>query len=203
MKQTIFALLLSVFLLGNLSCSKECGFALADLITDLAFQGVVTVTAGVPFSIPNAIENTLNTVEICKNDILETADAASSQSRLKIDFDETGNNTFGQNELNNNFNVPAIPAGMVAEENYSFSFDEPGDYRLVTFADDQSNVEERDESNNASSAEELTSGRIAAGGQPLPKSPLIIRVLPNPDFVRDDNAPFVRLLSRTVEIKSK
>lgn len=203
MKKIKSIFILSLFVLGSFGCSRECGLALADLITELAFQGIVTVTAGIPFNVPNSIENTINTVESCKGDIQQTAEAGSSSSRLKIDFDQNGDNTFGLNQLNNNFNVPSIPAGMVAEENYTFSFDEPGDYRLITFADDKSNVEERDEDNNASTPEELTSGRHVSENSSVERKPLIIRVLPNPNFRRSENAPYVRILSRTVEIKNK
>jgi hypothetical protein len=51
--------------------------------------------------------------------------------------------------VNNNFDVPEIPRGIKATENNELIFKEPGDYRIITFADDQSNVSERDENNNS------------------------------------------------------
>lgn len=193
-------MLLIAFLMGNLGCSKECGFAFADLIADIAIGGLQTIVAGQPFSIPNTIENVANTVETCSGDLLETETAGASQSMIQIDYDVNGNGSFSQNEISSNFNVDAIPAGGQANEGYMFSFDQPGDYRLITFADDNNDVEERNESNNTSPTATVSSGGRLSADQELA---LIIRVLPNPEYTRPEGAPFVRLLSRTVEYSWK
>lgn len=184
-------LVFAFLLFANFNCSPQCESALADLITNIAFSGISTVLVGQPINVPNLIQNAKNTVEECKGDILETLGAGESESRLKIDYDE-GGGTFGLNKINGNFYVPGIPAGSTAEENYSFSFNVPGDYRLVTFCDDKKNVEERDESNNESDKVNTKAGRSAGA--------LIIRVLPNPDFVKKPGQPDVEILSRTVRI---
>ncbi len=181
---------------ANYNCSPECQAALADLVTEVAFQGTVTIIAGTPFDVPNAIDNALNTLEKCKGDIAETLGAGTSESRLKIDYDVSNNQSFAQNELNNNFSVPAIPPGQTAMQNYSFQFNDPGDYRLITFCDDKKNVEERDESNNDSAPEIAQAGRLA---NPM-KQALIIKVLPNPNFVKKAGQAKVEVLSYSVKI---
>lgn len=191
-------IVLAFLLFANLSCSPKCESALADLITNIAFSGLQTIVAGTPFDVPNLIENAKNTTQECKGDILETIGAGASESRLKIDFDESANGGFALNKLNNNFTVPEIPAGMKAEEKYSFSFNEPGDYRLITFCDDKSDVAERDESNNESADANAKAGRYADPS--MVREPLIIRVLPNPNFVKKPGQPDVEILSRTVRI---
>ncbi len=200
MKKVFTLIILISILISNSSCSKDCGFALADLVTELAFSGVVTVTAGVPFNIPNAISNVINTVERCNDNVKETLGAGESKSRLLVDFDTQNNGSFASTQLNNNFTVPSISSGATAEENYSFSFDEPGDYRVITFADDSDDVDERMENNNASAPEILPAGRVTEIGATPVDETLIIRVLPNPNFQRKKGAPLVRLLSRTVKI---
>lgn len=195
-------LLLVFFLLsvtsGNYNCSPECQAALADLVTEVAFQGTVTIVAGTNFDVPNAIDNVLNTLEKCQDDIAETLGANATESRLKIDYDvdPTPNQNFSETQLNDNFSVPAIPAGSTAMQKYSFEFDEPGDYRLITFCDDKKQTEERDENNNDSAPEYAQAGKLANPG----KQALIIRVLPNPNFKRKDGDPKVKLLSYTVEV---
>ncbi len=183
-------------LFSGFSCSPKCESALADLITNIAFSGLQTVLAGQPFDVPNLIENAKNTTVECKGDILETLGAGASESRLKIDFDQSNN--FGTNKINNNFTVPEIPAGTKAVEQYSFSFNEPGDYRLITFCDDKSDVDERDETNNTSADANAKSGRYADPSSI--REPLIIRVLPNPNFVKKTGQPDVEILNRTVRI---
>lgn len=138
----------------------------------------------------------MSTINECKEDI-STIRAGRSQSRLKIDYDVSSNQSYSKNEVNNNFDIPEIDPGAQASENFTFSFDEPGDYRLITFADDNNNVEEGNEENNESAPETVSSGKLLNGAI---KKPLIIRVLPNPKFKRAEGAPFVRLLSRTVEV---
>ncbi len=186
--------LLAFVLFSNLGC--KCGNALCDLITNIAFQGAVSVLAGNPIVIPNLIENVKETVEECKGELLETATAALSESRLQIDFDASNN--YGTNVLNNNFSVPEIPGGMSAEESYEFLFTEPGDYRLITFADDKKNNEERDEDNNKSADEFAEAGKTANPGSV--RAPLIIHVLPNPNFTRQKGQAPVEILSRTVRL---
>ncbi len=183
---------------GNYSCNPECQAALADLVTEVAFQGTVTIVAGTNFDVPNAIDNVLNTLEKCQGDIAETLGVNESASRLKIDYDvdPTPNQNFSDNQLNDNFSVPAIPAGGTAMQKYSFEFGEPGDYRLITFCDDKKQIEERDESNNDSAPEYAQAGRLS---NPT-KQALIIRVLPNPNFVRKEGEPKVKLLSYSVEV---
>ena len=193
-------LLLIAFLFSavtaNYNCSPECQAALADLVTEVAFQGTVTIVVGTPFDVPNAIDNVLNTLEKCKGDIAETLGASASESKLKIDYDAGNNQTFTQNELNNNFGVPAIPPGQTALQNYSFQFNDPGDYRLITFCDDKKEVEERDENNNDSAPEIAQAGRLANPA----KQALMIHVLPNPNFVKKEGQPMVEVLSYSVKI---
>ena len=184
------------------SCSKQCELALADLVTELAFQGIVKITAGTPFNIPNAIANAKNTVEACKGDILETISAGKSKSRIQVDFDKSLNGSFGNNKVSNNFDVPEIPAGMKAVEDYQFSFNEPGDYRIITFADDKLNVTERDEKNNSSPTKTVKSASVADAATDIDNGrlALVVRVLPNPNYTRKIDEPFVQILSRTVKI---
>jgi len=201
MKKTATILLIAVlapFTVVNNSCecTAECSSALADLITNIAINAAVVVVAGTAFDIPNVIENTRNTVQECKGLVLETLKAGKSQSRMRVDFDANSNNTFSKNEVNKNYFVPEIPPGGKASEQYRFSFNEPGDYRLITYADDKNDVDERDETNNTSDPEFVESGLVAGTGS----RSVIIRVLPNPKYNRAENEPFVQILSRTVTV---
>lgn len=191
---------LLVFVNLSSSCNnKECGLALADLVTEIAFTATVNVFAGESpeqaVSIPNLIENLPNLVQTCSNSILNTETANPSISGLQIDYDNSGTGIFNDNVLNANYNVPAIPPGNAAEEGYTFNFTEPGDYQLITFADVDDDVDEREEDNNASGISNVSAGRLAPGA----KVALVITVLPNPDYTRPEGTPFVKV-SRTVEI---
>jgi hypothetical protein len=197
MKRTpvLFALLLFTSTTANYNCdlSEECSSSLADLITNLAI-GAVSISAGVPFDVPSAVINVKNTVESCKGDIRETLAAGASHSRLKIDYDPNGSGNFSQSELNNNFQVPSIEPGDTCICDYGFQFNEPGDYRLITFADDMEEVDERDDNNNAS-APTIVNPRSTTQEY---GNALIIRVLPNPNFKKRPGQPNVEVLSYTV-----
>lgn len=194
----LFALLLPISF-SNSSCNKECTLALADLITSLAVSGFTTVTVGVPFNIASVIANVPNTIIKCAaGEIAETLTAGNSQSRIIANYDENGDGTFVKNVLDSNFEVPQIPSGMEATEDYQTLFQEPGDYRLITIADDKDDVEERDETNNASDPQGIEAGRGTAHSS---GTPLIIRVLPNPNFTREKGEPYVKILSRTVSVQ--
>lgn len=193
-RNTTFVLLLLMFsLFLNLSCTltKECKDALADLTTDVAIAGATTILTGIPFNVPNVIKNIIDVTKECL-----TLAAGESESRLKIDYDLNSNSSYSENKLNNNFAVPSINAGEQANENYTFSFNTPGQYRLITFADDTEVVTERDENNNASAPDIASAGRMA---EPV-KQVLIITVLPNPDYVKPVGAPDVELISRIVTV---
>ena len=195
----IAILLLLPFTLTNSACSKECGLALCDLVTKIATEAIFSVSAGVPFELPNVIDNVPNTIEKCRGDILETLTAGQSESRLQIDFDELDDNSFSQPALNNNFIVPEIPSNSAATETYGLSLDEPGKYRIITHADNKEEVQERDNDNNASAPKFVDVGRSSQqAGTP---KPLIIEVLPNSNFKRKEGAPYVRLLYRTVKVQ--
>ncbi|MBK7410907.1 MAG: hypothetical protein IPJ40_24285 [Saprospirales bacterium] len=112
--------LLSPLTLTNSQCSKECGFALCDMVTEIVVDGVLTVVAGAPFNIPNLIKNLPETANACRGDILETLSAKASQSRIKIDYDINNNGSYAQNVKNSPFDVPEILPGDGAEEMYSF-----------------------------------------------------------------------------------
>ena len=190
---------LSLFLFAtttNFNCSQECVAALADLVTEVAFQGTVTIVAGATFDVPSAIDNVLNTVETCKGDILETFSAGESESRIKVDYDISGNGSYAQNAANSNFPVPAINGGQTALQNYGVLFSEPGDYRLITFCDDKKNVEERAEDNNTSAAEIVEAGKSATPA----RQALYIKVLPNPNYVKPAGQPNVQIVSYSVKV---
>lgn len=180
----------------NLRCG--CETALCDLITGFAIQGVISITSGVPFGIPNAIDNTLEAFESCRNEILKTRDANASQSRMRIDFDDEESGSYDQNEVNSNFDVDPISAGGRATENYVYSFNDPGFYRLITSCDVSDTNQERDEENNDSSPLFVPAGKSINGQQAYQNKPLIIHVLPNPNFKRKPGQPRVELISRTV-----
>ncbi len=192
-KISIFSSLLLIFAtFSNLSCNEGCKDALCDLTTEIVFAGTSTILAGVPFNVPNIIRNLADATIECL-----TLSAGESESRLKIDYDVNSNGSFSQSELNGNFDVPGIDAGYSAEEDYQFTFNSPGEYRLITFADDTEQVDEREEDNNASTPDIASAGRLS---EPV-KQALIITVLPNPDYKKTPGEPNVKLLSRTVTIK--
>jgi hypothetical protein len=200
MKKTATALLFFLLLpisFVNTGCG-ECGSALCDLIADIALGATASVVAGEQFSIPNVISNVPELVETCGGALLETISAKASKSRIKIDFDINGNGSYSKNEINSQFETGEIPAGEAMEEGYTFEFYDPGEYRLITYADDTNVNKERDETNNASAEEFLESGRLKA---PV-KLPLIIKVLPNPDpkFKWKEGEPRVKIISRTVTL---
>jgi hypothetical protein len=190
---------LSLFLFAsttNFNCSQECVAALADLVTEVAFQGTVTIVAGTTFDVPSAIDNVLNTVETCKGDIIETLSAGNSQSRMKVDYDASGNGSYTQNEADDNFSVPAINGGQTALQNYGVLFSEPGDYRLITFCDDKADIEERDENNNASADEYVQAGKATVPA----RQALYVKVLPNPNYVKPAGQPNAQIVSYSVKI---
>ena len=199
LKSFLLAILLFSASFSNIRCnlSGECSAALADLFTDIILQGSITIIAGTPFPVTSSVTNLTNTVQQCKGDIRETLTAGASQSRLQIDFDPTGSGNFSQNELNNNFAVPEIPPSDTCLCDYEFIFTEPGDYRLITFADDMEDVEERDETNNESNPK-IANPR---GTTEYAKAPLIIRVLPNPNFTRKPGQPKVEVVSYRVRFQ--
>lgn len=195
MKKSLFfylAFLLPISL-TNYSCTEDCKAALADLVTDLAIAGVQVATANVPFNIPNIIKNTPNLIASCSDDAFG---AGNSKSRIQIDFDRNQNGNFIQNEVNSQFDVPPIPPLSQAEENYTFRYNEPGEYRVITFADDANQVEEQNEDNNASNPK-IIDGKAV---QRYSEKVLIIRVLPNPNYKRGKEEPFVELVGRTVKV---
>lgn len=182
--------LLCFVALSNLrfNCTKGCANALCDLTTEIAIA-VASAQTGAPINVPNLIRNTADAAAECL-----TEPAGESQSRIKIDYDVDDNGTFGQNQLNTNFYVPGINPDQTITENYEFVFNEPGDYRLITFCDDKLQVVERNENNNGSAPDIFNAGR----SQQAAKQALIITVLPTPGFVKDPNAPNVQLLRRTL-----
>lgn len=197
MKRISFLLavvLLSPLTLTNSTCDEDCGFALCDLVTEIVIDGTLSVLAGTPVAIPNLIENLPEVAVACKDDLVETLSAAASQSRIKIDFDANSNATFAQNVKDSQFSVNEISAGSSVTENYTYTFNQPGVYRLITFCDADNANEERNESNNKSADEYGESFRLK--GQV--KKPLIIHVLPNPDYQRKEGEPYINLISRVV-----
>lgn len=192
-KTFLFFSFMAIATVPNLNCngSEGCKDALCDLTTDVVIAGASTILAGVPFNVPNVIRNIADATIACL-----TLPAGESESRLKIDYDAAGNGSYNENRLNNNFAVPGINAGDQANENYTFSFNTPGQYRLITFADDKEQVSERDESNNASTPDIATAGRLSEPS----KQTLIITVLPNPNYTKSAKTPDVELINRTVTI---
>ncbi len=178
-----------------LSCDKckdpECKDALADLTTDILITGTTTILAGVPFNIPNVIRNIADASITCL-----TLSAGESESRVKIDYDASSNGSFSENKNNSNFVVPGINAGDQANQNYEFSFNTPGQYRLINFGDDKGQVTERNEGNNSSAPDIASAGRLSEPN----KQPLIITVLPNPNYKKGIDEPDVKLINYTVTI---
>jgi hypothetical protein len=184
----------SMFLLvtfSNFQCSTECNDALCDLTTELVITGSTVITAGVPFNIPNLIKNVADATIECL-----TGSAGESESRIKVDYDANANLSFSENKIDGPFNVPSINAGEQAIEKYSFSFNTPGQYRIITFADDPNQIKERSDNNNSSVPNIVPAGRL---GEPA-KQALIITVLPNPNYTKPPNVPDVVLNSRTVTV---
>jgi len=184
---------------GSWGCGN-CGKALADLITEFAIEGAVTIFAGQPLDIPSAVENVINTVQECSETIEETSTANSSESKITIDFDSNGDGSFNELVENANFGFPEIPGGMAALRTYTTTFNDPGEYQLITFADDGKDVEERNENNNESAPEILDTGRIIVEPSERNKKPLIIRVLPNPDFEKPPGAKKVEIVAGPVSL---
>lgn len=182
------------FLLTNTSCSKDCGSALADLITDITISGIVTITTGVPFNIPNVIQNVPNTIEMCKDDIINTVTAGPSESKLAIDYDISQDGQFSLNELDELFDVPSIESGVEQPEDYGFIFNEPGDYRLITFTDATEKVEERIEDNNASDSKFTEAGKM----HDTETNTLIIRVTKGAEYKKGTHEEKVTLLYRNL-----
>ena len=183
----LFAFLLCC---SNFSCSKDCGTALADLICEAAISAVSTIAVGIPFNVINLINNVPETLEKCKGDIIDTFTADESTSNIKVSLA----NSSGQYEsvTNNNFSVPQIPSGNTAMEDYSLIINEPGEYQIITFADAELDVSERDENNNTADPVDIAGKKEKRG--------LIIKVLPNPNFKRSEGAPIVEILGRTVKV---
>jgi hypothetical protein len=189
--------LLSPLTLTNADCSRDCQFALCDLVTKIAVDATISATVGVPFNIPNQITNLAATLEFCKGDLMETLSARESRSRIKIDYDLNSSGSYSETVKNAQFDVPGIQADEMAEELYTFAFNEPGYYRIITFCDDNDDNEERDENNNASAVVAGEANR--ANGKAA--APLIIYVAPNPNYQRKEGDPFVEIISRTVSIR--
>ncbi|MEM9821168.1 MAG: CARDB domain-containing protein [Bacteroidota bacterium] len=200
MKKTIFFSLVMIFLIGQLNCSKECSSVLPDLIVAFKIDGLQTVVVGQALTIPISISNIANTVEHCDGDALETATAEASQSSFQIDFDRDEDGSFGQNELSTCFDIAPIPAGETAVETYVFSFDQPGIYRLVAMVDKSNVVDESNEFNNTTPTTTFDSGGRFSADQEFA---LVLSVLVKPEHHRPEEAPLVRLLSRSIDYSWK
>lgn len=202
LKNTKILLLVFIIPILNIQC-EDCLKSLADLTTRIAVQGAVSIISGVPFELPNLIQNVPDVVNAC---ITTPAlfKAVRSKSRIKVDYDGNGDGSFESNELNNNFEVPEIDVNQMAEENYELIFDEPGDYRVITFADDFNDVEEQNEKNNTSNEAKATAGFRANSTSNYSSSPLIITVLPSSTFdsnKENSKTKRVTILKRTVTVK--
>ncbi len=183
-----------ILLTTHTSCttSPECKSALADLTIDVVIGGASTISTGVPFNVPSIIKNVKDVLNDCNGEIIGTLTANASKSNIRLSRKNT-DGSFSE-VISNNFDVPAIPEAMEAEENYELLITEPGEYQIITLADATSLVDERNEDNNASPSVSLGSGKTNY-------KVATFTVLPNPSYTKRADAPIVEILSRTVTVR--
>jgi CARDB len=166
--------------LGNLGCTKDaaCNQSIIDLTAQIVVAAGSTIAAGVPFNLQTLIPCALNTVADCK-DALTTATSSTgkittSQKQASGQFTIIDNKDYG---------VPQIPAGSAAQTKVATTFNDPGEYQVITFADTKNMVSEFNENNNNSNV-------IGATAR---KKIQTILVLPNPNFTKSIGAPSVEV----------
>lgn len=182
-------LLITAFLVSMLitpSCKKDCQDGIINLTSKVGLAVGTQVLAGVPFNVQSIIPCVLDVFKECSKNDSETANA--STARMAVNMQVNGNyNNIGNDE----YATPAINAGSQATSNRPVTFNDPGNYQVITFADTKNNVSETNEGDNNSN---VISGNVRL-------AVVTITVLPNPHFKKATNAPIVEFGKTTTIIE--
>jgi len=188
---TRFLILTSKFLLIGIffttfSCEKdsECekdgiNTSLADLEGSLGGESIAPdIMTGQNFEFSHEIKNLIST---CCD---ETDTAGPTTTNISVDYSDNIDAAFTNLPgCETNDDIESISPGGIKKQPYMCEFQEPGVYRIRSFADSRDVVEERNEENNRDMDDKSILERK--------KRTLIIHVKDNPNFVKDKTKPQV------------
>jgi len=195
----LFVVLIPI-VLGTNSCSvsEECMKSLCDLTTSIAVAtgSSVVIPAGSAFTFVNVIKNASDAYSKCGTEISKLTNTninVKYKTNLKNGNGDEYKVIFNKDE----YAVPQIEPDKKANEEYEIPFNEPGEYLIVTNADNRNTTQERNENNNLSPA--LGAG---TGKKTLSKEEIGIKVivLPNPNYKKKLNEPMLEVRRKSVTI---
>lgn len=180
-------LLLSFFLITTPRCTLEqfCeNKALCDLFSNTVLP-VTGVLLGVDLTVVSLVYNAATANVDC------TEDAGASKSGFDVEYRVNSSSPWETIS-----NVVLQVGSLIADSDpdqkeVTMNFNEPGDYRFKTDADNPEEIEERDEENNGSCA----GCRPAAGSNNNVSYSEILTVYENPEIPYDPSKPQVVIVS--------